>query len=114
MRKFHESPFSMIGTHAGMACPAEGHAFDHHVQAHFVDAPASVLLGRHDLFCPLEILREKIQCKAVLPVGDHGKELPDFAVLIGNDRQKRIEELVPHDVLVRAYGVNERRCILKP
>ena len=114
MRKFHESPFSMIGTHAGMACPAEGNALDHHVQAHFVDTSASVLLGGHDLFCPPEILREKIQCKAVLPVGDHGKELPDFAVLIGNDRQKRIEELVPHDVLVRAYGVNERRCILKP
>ena len=55
-----EPPFSVVCSHAGMACSVERHPFDHHMDADLVDATSAELLCLHDAVCPAHIAREKV------------------------------------------------------
>ena len=89
MREFPEAPFTVIGAHAGVACAVEWDIFDHELQANLVDAAASVLLCGHDMLCPAEVFGEEIKRQTVLPICYGFHDAVDFAVRIGDNRQKR-------------------------
>ena len=60
MGELTETPLAVVGSHAGMTRAVEGDAFHHHVDAYFVDATATVLLGLHHPLGPFHILGKQV------------------------------------------------------
>ncbi len=103
-----EPPFAMVCTHTRVACAVERDAFDHHVDADFVDASTAELLGAHYGVRPSRVRCEDVEGKSVLARSDCPEDLIDFAVSVRNDRQQRIEELVGDNRLVDADRIDDR------
>ena len=77
----------MICAHSRYACAVEWHAFDHHMQAHLIDASSTILASRHNPVGPRDILGEQIQCQTMLTSVYGVYQLIDFFILERNDRQ---------------------------
>ena len=53
--KLPESPFPVVGAHAGMPGPVERNTPDHHMNADLIDATPAILLRRHHAVCPFPV-----------------------------------------------------------
>ena len=74
-----------------MACPVEWDAFDHQMDADFIDTASSVLLCAHDFICPLNVSGEYIQGQPVFPGSYLFDQTVDLRILIRNYRKQRAE-----------------------
>src|SRR5580700_1757509 len=106
MRQSIEAGLAVVVTNAGISDPSKGHGFDKQMNVHLIDRTATKGQAREEV----------IDCLLVAAKQEAGKRLRTLFhlangsvhVLVGEDWEKRSENLVLHDRVVPCHWVDNR------
>src|SRR5580692_4265304 len=105
MREGVKPGLAVVVTNAGISNPSKWHGFDKQVNVHLIDRAAAKGQAR----------KEVIDCLLVATKQEAGKRLRmlfhlsngSVHVLVGEDREKRSEDLVLHDRIVPSDWIDD-------
>ena len=107
--EFAESPFPVICTHSGMSDTSERNAFNHHVQADFVDAASSVLEAAHNFIRPFHVLGKQVHGQRMLPAFNDIKDSVYVFVAEWYNGKNRAEQFLLNDIFLNLYRIDNCR-----